>query len=56
MVYTLGGRLYVYGKVWYSDASGKRMFATRDIMSVDTAGWGYQFAGAGVAGGPLLMV
>jgi hypothetical protein len=51
--------LYVSGHTWYTERSGKRMFAMRDFLDVP-ASWGIQFQFPNVAGsflgGPLLLL
>jgi hypothetical protein len=51
-------RIWVYGPVWYEDASGKKMFGNHDLLSADAAGWQAQVPGlsGGFVGGPLLLL
>ena len=51
-------KIIVYGKVWYTEASGKRMFGTRDLLSASSKDWVAQVPAlsAGAVGGPLILL
>lgn len=51
-------KIWVYGKVWYTDLNGKKMFGTKDLLAANSSGWVAQVPAlsAGAVGGPLILL